>query len=388
MRLSRLKPFGSLPTNVGLGPPVLVVIAAVALASAHFSAPWDQYDDGISASAGTFLLHGLVPYRDFWLLYGPLSGYLVAVGSLAFGPSLTLLNMLGIAIGATQAAAGFALLKRVSPPFVAATCALAATVLPMLYSNVVPQAWTLSMALATCGIAVGIRPDRSRHSSFGTGFLIGLAFLSRQDVGTYALISILAVTRDRRIIWGFLSLVVPCAAVLLAEVPLPALFEQLVWYPLVGQRLYRAASIASLDPTDLAVLIAVWPVVIVPRLVLLGALVAVLRRRASAAMVTLLIFAALCQLQTAGRGDTIHFAEASTPAILLLGCFASSFAVRAVRLSVVALAGSLITISTILGLAEYGGPADTREVAVEAAAHFVADHTRADDHIFVGLISN
>lgn len=389
MRLSnRIRSLGGSTNVVGLGSLVLVAVAAVGLASAHLSAPWNQYDDGISASAGTFLAHGLFPYRDFWLLYGPLSGYLVALASIAFGPSLMLLHVLGIAIAAAQAAAGFALLKRASPPLVAATCALAATVLPMLYFNVVPQAWTLSMALATCGIAIGTSPSRSRNSSFGTGFLIGLAFLSRQDLGAYALISILVVVRDRRILWGFASLVVPWAALLLAEVPWPGLYEQLVWFPLVGQRLFRAASIVSLDPTDLAVLIAVWPVVVVPRLVLLGALGTVLWRRASAAMVSVLIFAALCQLQTTGRGDAPHFAEASTPTILLLGLLVSSFRIRAVRLGGVAIAGWLIAIPSVVGIAAYGGAHDSRETAVEAATRFVVAHTRTDDHIFVGLTTN
>jgi hypothetical protein len=65
-----------------------------------------MYDAGISASTGTFILHGLVPYRDFWILYGPLTGYLAALVGLLFPPSVTIVQLVGLALVASQAVAG------------------------------------------------------------------------------------------------------------------------------------------------------------------------------------------------------------------------------------------------------------------------------------------
>src|SRR6476659_8446401 len=59
---------------------VLVAVGLTAVViSANLGAIISAYDGGISSSAATFTLHGLLPYRDYWLLYGPLSGALLAI---------------------------------------------------------------------------------------------------------------------------------------------------------------------------------------------------------------------------------------------------------------------------------------------------------------------
>jgi hypothetical protein len=51
-------------------PAAVAAGGAAALVAKSMLLPVNMYDAGISASAGTFILHGLVPYRDFWMLYG------------------------------------------------------------------------------------------------------------------------------------------------------------------------------------------------------------------------------------------------------------------------------------------------------------------------------
>jgi hypothetical protein len=48
-----------------LVPAVVAVLGAAVLAAKGLLVPVNLYNAGISASAGTFILHGLVPYRDF-----------------------------------------------------------------------------------------------------------------------------------------------------------------------------------------------------------------------------------------------------------------------------------------------------------------------------------
>ena len=75
----------------------IALIVATMLATAGMWAwPVAAYDAGIAPSAATFILHGDVPYRDFWFLYGPLSGYAIALPTLVLGPSLLLLRVLGM----------------------------------------------------------------------------------------------------------------------------------------------------------------------------------------------------------------------------------------------------------------------------------------------------
>ncbi len=68
----------------------LAVGLSALVISFNLAAPLSTYDGGISAAAATFTLHGLLPYRDYWLLYGPLSGFLLAIPTAFLGPSIAL----------------------------------------------------------------------------------------------------------------------------------------------------------------------------------------------------------------------------------------------------------------------------------------------------------
>ena len=73
----------------------MTALVAVTLAAPMLRAPLSTFDGGIAASAGTFILHGRVPYRDFWLLYTPLGGYLAAGLTAVFGTDVTVLRLGG-----------------------------------------------------------------------------------------------------------------------------------------------------------------------------------------------------------------------------------------------------------------------------------------------------
>ena len=112
------------------------------------------------------------------------------------------------------------------------------------------------MAVGTCD---GPRPcglpgraARMRAGLVASGLILGLAVLARQDLGAYGLIAVIASSRSLRPLAGAAIILVPAAVALLLLVPASALFDQLVWDPLVGTREFRGlpgpALTAVLDP--------------------------------------------------------------------------------------------------------------------------------------------
>ena len=85
---------------------MVAALTAALLAAPMLRAQLSLYDGGITASAGTFILHGRVPYRDFWLLYGPLTAYVAAALTALFGTNLTVLRGTGIVVVVVTAALG------------------------------------------------------------------------------------------------------------------------------------------------------------------------------------------------------------------------------------------------------------------------------------------
>ncbi len=365
----------------------LAVVACLALAAGvmHLGAPVMAYDGGISASSGTFIRHGLVPYRDFWLLYGPLSGYLVAAALLIAPPTVGLLRALGLATVAAQAAAGYALVRDQTTSVVAAVIAVLAVAAPMFFLRLDLSAWPLAMAFALPALVVA-RSDHPRAPLLA-GLLVGATFLSRLDVGGYLLISLLLVYRKPATLAGFLAVAVPFALVAVLFVPVEALFEQLVWYPLVGTQAYRAVSLDAFLSAPEAVaasILVAW----IPRAAILttAALVAVRRRQGLAALI---VFAALCQIQTVGRTDFFHLAQAATPALLLTAAwFPARPRRRWVWSAGVAALGSAQSLVLLLSTGWLIVSAHPNERDLGLAVDRVRALTGPGDPIFVGLTDN
>lgn len=350
----------------------------------HLSAPVMPYDGGISASSGTFIRHGLVPYRDFWLLCGPLSGYLVAAALLVAPPTVGLLRALGLATVAAQATAGYALIRDQTTSVVAAAIAVLAAAAPMYFLRLDVSAWPLAMAFALPALVVA-RSDRPR-APLVAGLLVGATFLSRLDVGGYVLISLLLVYRKPATLAGFLVVAVPFGLVLMLLVPVGALFEQLVWYPLVGTQVYRAVSLeTSLDGpgAQVASVLVGW----LPRaaILLTGGLVALRRRRGLGALT---LFALLCQLQTLGRADLFHLAQAAGPALLLTAAWFPRRPRRRWAWSVgFATVASGQVALLLLSLGWLAVPTPT-ERDLGTAVDRVRSLTASGETIFVGLTAN
>ena len=221
------------------------------------------------------------------------------------------------------------------------------------------------------------------------GVMVGFASLARLDVGAYSMIAIVVTARSWRPLLGGVVVVAPVALVLVLAVPVGSLIEQLVWYPIVGPRLYRAipgpALTALMEPGRTLEWLLYWsPVVLI--------ILAVGRRMRSGSIpradLALLILAILCRLQTLGRADAAHEVQAAVPAILLAAYLFSGSPSRLGRFAIATGAAVFIALAA-LPLVWLVLPADPYDGALRAA---VAGTSRAnsaeDEPIFAGEVRN
>lgn len=357
-------------------------------------APISLFDGGLASSGGTFMLNGALPYRDFWWLYGPLAPPVAGAFGSVFGPSVLLVRLLGLAMHAVQAGAGFALLRPRLPAWVAAALAIGGTNLAAAIGGLEFTAWALALALALTGLALR-QADRTTLA----GIFIGLAFLARFDVGGYALIAAVATGPRRGLMAGFVAVSAPVALLMLATTPLASLVEQVLWFPLVGQRVFRSVPLPEVSG-GVGSLLVFALLVIIPKIALVIAAAQLVRTRfQDRLLVALTIFATLCQLQTLSRADYFHQAQAALPALLTFGVsWAGSFRVdpngpsaglRVLRATRFAVASLVVALTVVLGASGLGrsepGIMALEDRQLIAAIRTVANSTGADEPIFVGL---
>lgn len=361
----------------------VLVLAALTVAVATVPAWWypiSQYDGGIVASAGTFTLHGLVPYLDYWLLYGPLSGLLLAVPLTVAGPSVELLRFLGLLTVVAQAALGAKLVLKWTHPLPATALVVVAVVTTPLVMGLELSSWSIAMTLAL--LAFNLRAARARPLILG--LIVGSAFLARLDVGGYLLLALLVTSRSRGLAAGFILVAVPVVAVLVALIPVQTLIEQLFWYPLVGPREFRGLPGPEATSPAKVALFLTMSLAVMPRIAI-GAGLVQAYRRGSPDVASLAVFAAMCQAQTLGRPDLDHLAMASAPAILLVAAMPVRGPRGAALIGLVV--GAAIVASGIgvrsRSLADFDIDRD-----LVAAVGVTRSVSGRDERIFVGLTSN
>jgi hypothetical protein len=364
----------------------LAGLIALALAAPMLRAPLSIFDGGIAASAGTFILHGRIPYRDFWLLYGPLTAYLAAALTGIFGADLVVLRTAGLVMVGVTAALGYWLVRDRVPGLAGVVLAAVAAGIAVRWTGLDLWPWAVAMVLAFGALLVA--RGRASYRLVVSGLLLGLCILTRQDLGAYALIAVCISSRSLRPLLGAAVVLIPAGALLLLAVPLPALIEQLVWYPLIGPREFRglpAPGLTSLlDQGATLDWILYWP----PLAILGLAIVRLWQRRSMPpTYVALLILGLLCRLQTFGRADAAHMAEAIGPVILLL-----AYAVEPPRIfsrRIALSAGVALMLSLVaLPITTLGQPPEPYDSALDAAVSLVRSNTGPNEPIFVGESDN
>ena len=180
-----------------------------------------------------------------------------------------------------------------------------------------------------------------------------------------------------------------------ATTDLGSLWEQLIWYPVIGQRQFRGFPGPEAQYGSAAILLEI-PLLVVPRVLIAAAAasiaLAAVRRDLSVAtrlLLPLTIFAALCQLQTQGRADVEHLAQAATPAILLMAYWYRHAPMGLPRFAVLASVAIPCLLVGSLGLRLLGQTAvPTQDADIVAASAWIQEATDRDEPIYVGLTSH
>jgi hypothetical protein len=374
---------------------IFVGLIGMIFVSPILLAPISLYDGGLVGSAGTFLLHGALPYRDFWWLYGPLAPVLAALPIATFGPSVLLIRLFGLVIVGVQTGVGYLLLRPVMAHIPATLISVGAAASATFFLGLDATAWSLAVALALAALLVRLRyPERPVLA----GLLVGAVFLARLDVGGYALIAGMLAGDRRRFAIGFAAVAVPFTVLAALLAGVPTLYDQLVLYPIVGPRQFRSLPWPPI-PTPAAALL-VLAAVFVPKLAIAGAAIRLaVGPERPRAVIVVTAFAALCQLQVLGRGDLYHHAQASVPAYVALGLAGASLLVRVrtplprarvfARLFGFALLSSATALTLMTGalgpIHVQSGPLPRTDVALIAGIRTIKNNTTADEPIFVGL---
>ena len=380
---------------IGLsGPTLAVALVTILLGAPMLGAGYgNAYDEGISLSAGTFITHGLVPYRDFWLLYGPGSAYAAAATIEVFGRNLVAFRLAALMLVGVQASLGYLLARRLTSPLPAVVLATSAAVIPFLLAIPNINAWSLAMLAATSGLLAADR--RGGLARFVAGSLIGLAFLCRLDLGGYALVAALIAWRDRRLLLGFAAVAVPAITLFTILVPVQDLYTQLLQYPLLLQPQFRGIPMSmpwgsaplSAGPLGVYLVVALW---YVPLLAIASGLYVVARGRETPAIaMALVVFALLSRLQGLERADVAHEAQVLTPAWLLIGMWLPG-AWRPSwprRMLLIALIPAALTpvIGAVVGLT---APRPSYDVQLDQTVAYIRQRTTRTQGIFVGLANN
>jgi hypothetical protein len=91
----------------------LAILVFFALATARFVlAPLDRYDEGVTLTKAALTAAGQVPFRDYWITYGPLDTYILAAAFKAIAANVMVERALGAVVLALLALVAYAVAGR------------------------------------------------------------------------------------------------------------------------------------------------------------------------------------------------------------------------------------------------------------------------------------
>ncbi len=281
----------------------LVLLGALAQ-SAWMDATVNVYDEGLMLFGADRVLHGDVPYRDFWTLYGPAGFYALAGLFAAFGETALVERLFDIGVKTAIVALSFELLLVFGRRLTAVAGSLLILGLLIYLRNYSAPMFPAMAAILTAALASYRAVTRggpgAAAAAVVAGIAVGVAVLFRHDLGGYALPCIAAFllaqawrcgpAARRSMGFGFglgcVLVLAPVAAAFAWAVPARILVEDFIRIPLVVYPAVRALpfpnlhvlfdeALARRSPSALGV-----GVVYLPPLVIVASLAAVwLRRR-------------------------------------------------------------------------------------------------------------
>lgn len=308
----------------------IAIILFFALASVRFMvAPLDRYDEGVTLTKAALTLAGRIPFRDYWITYGPLDTYILAAAFKAVAVNVMVERALGVVVLALLAVVAHAVTGRLG---LRGGIRLLLTGLISVVPISVPafnSAFMANLVGVTAVLAFLHSLDRDqRRWPLLSGALIGLASFSRPEfalalgVGLFAGYAALGLNNDvrNRLLTYLLSAVGVAAAlwgvtVLMAGTA-PVRFD-LVTY---ATSLYPQARGIPFGRGDEAAVVIVLGMAFAA--IWLWALLRVYRERSSpderARLTALLIGGVLLFTWVRTRADGIHAMDAWPVTAILL----------------------------------------------------------------------
>jgi len=211
------------------------------------------YDEGLVLVGAELVNKGLLPYRDFWTMYGPGQFYITSWLYTLFGYTNLVVRAMGIVEKSFIVFISYMLIAR----FASKACAVAAAVVILLlltfaHVEAFPAFPALALGLAAIYFAEkGMRG--SRLCLFAAGIFTGFEATFRHDLGFYSAIGICAcllfrsycqwprlktsevlrVAMRQCVLYaaGISLVFVPVIAYLFYSVPLVDLYENLIYIP-------------------------------------------------------------------------------------------------------------------------------------------------------------
>jgi hypothetical protein len=161
----------------------MAVILFFALATIRFMvAPLDRYDEGVTLTKAALTSAGQIPFRDYWITYGPLDTYILAAAFKAIAVNVMVERALGVVVLALLAIVAYAVTGRLG---LRGGIRLLLTGLISVVPISVPafnSAFLANLVGVTAVLAFLYSLDRDRRRwPLLTGALIGLASFSRPE---------------------------------------------------------------------------------------------------------------------------------------------------------------------------------------------------------------
>ncbi len=168
--------------------PLIFCALAVRIGFLIFDRNFSSYDDGVAAEGARLVLHGAVPYRDFWTLYAPGSFYVNALAFLVFGESMAAIRLCMLTFGAVHAVIFYAIVSRVPTNNVARLGSL--TVFLALVPLGANQTYWMAAATACAYFIIRFVEQPLPRWRTLAGLFAGLTLLFRQDAGAYTTLAL------------------------------------------------------------------------------------------------------------------------------------------------------------------------------------------------------
>ncbi|HEX9096586.1 MAG TPA: hypothetical protein VF990_10850 [Candidatus Dormibacteraeota bacterium] len=170
------------------------VVLFFALATLRFMvAPLDRYDEGVTLTKAALTAAGQIPFRDYWITYGPLDTYILAAAFKTVAVNVMVERALGIVVLALLAIVAYAVTGRLG---LRGGIRLLLTGLISVVPISVPafnSAFLANLVGVTAVLAFLYSLDRDqRRWPLLTGALIGLASFSRPEFALALGIGLLA----------------------------------------------------------------------------------------------------------------------------------------------------------------------------------------------------